>query len=459
MQHRSGGVAVAAVVALALAACGSYDRRDPQALDNANRAAAVEAGLSNEDAAVLHLATCPEGETTLGVTDDQILIGTSSPRTGPFAAFGEILPGIRAYFDMVNRGGGVDGRELVLEALDDGYEPAGTRANVDRLLDDEEVFALFNVVGTPNVLSYWDTTEERCVPNLFVATGSPYWGDERGHPWTIGSLPSYATEAAIFAAHLEELQPDADVAILMQDDDFGEGYTDGFSEAIQDSDLSVAATETYDPDDADVTQQVERLASTEADAMLGAVTGLACPSAMRALADSVWDPVTYVSGTCVAAPLLDLAGGAADGVLSTTYLMDPRDPAWDEVASMQLYKAELARSQPGADPGDGFTAYGWTTAALLVETLRAADDLTRPAVMAAARGLDGVIAGLVLPGVTFSTGPGDPYPVESTQLMQYDAGRGLWDFLPVGAQSSGAAGPRTISLSSQEGQTPAFSAR
>jgi branched-chain amino acid transport system substrate-binding protein len=126
---------------------------------------------------------------------------------------------------------------------------------------------------------------------------------------------------------------------------------------------------------------------------------------------------------------------------------------------MAEYRAALARHEPTADPDDGFTAYGWTMAALLVETLRSADELTRPHVMTAARNLDAVDLGLLLPGVTVSTGPGDPYPVESTQLMRFHADRRLWEFLAVGSTGAEPAGPSTVSLSEQEGRTPPFSAR
>ena len=438
------------------AACGSYGQRDPEAAGQATRAAAVEAEVSNEDAAALHLAACPVGETDRGVDADEIRIGTSLPQTGPSAPLGAILPGARAYLDLVNDAGGVDGRRVVLEALDDQGDPADTSANVEELLEDEEVFALFGVVGTPNVLAFWDATEERCVPNLFVATGSPYWGDEGGHPWTIGSLPSYGAEAVIFAEHVAGVRPGGTVAILEQDDDVGAAYADGLREAVEETDVTIVATERFEPGTTDVTAQVEALAATGADALLAAVSGLACPAAMQAVAASGWDPLLYISGTCVAAPLLDLAGAAADGVLSTTYLKDPADPGWDADPALQAYRRQLAVTAPGADPANGFTAYGWTMAAALVEVLRAADQLTRPAVMVAARHLDRVDAGLLLPGVSLTTGPGDPYPVERTQLMQHDVGTGLWAYLAPGEAAGRPAGPATVSLSGREGGTPSF---
>ena len=186
----------------------------------------------------------------------------ASRSPGTYAAFAEISTGYQAYFDYVNEElGGVDGHQIELVTLDDGYEPGRTATNAQRLVQEEGVFALFNVIGTSNNTAIWDDLDDECVPNLFAGTGSPLWGDP-AHAWTIGSFPSYSLEAVMYANYLEENEPDANVALLTQNDDFGESYVDTFKAAIEGTDITVVAEETYDFTNPDTTSQITSLAAS-----------------------------------------------------------------------------------------------------------------------------------------------------------------------------------------------------
>ena len=420
------------LVALALlAACGGG--RDDDDGDAATGAGAD--GASDTDAAggVVDPADCDSYDAAPGVTDTEIKLGSSFPQSGTAAAFAEISSGYRAYFEYVNaEEDGIDGRRITLVTKDDGYEANRTQSNVDALVQEDGVFALFNVIGTPNNLAFYDDTDDQCVPNLFVGTGSPFWGDQEGHPWTIGSIPSYATEAAVFADYLTERTDATTVAILQQNDDFGNAYTEAFEKAIEGSDLDVVEVQTYESDAPDVTSQVTSLADTDADAFLGATTGLKCPATFNAIASSGWDPIAYVSATCTSPRLIGLAeAGATDGIISTSYLKDPLDPQWDEDEAMQLYKEKVAEYGPdGTDVTDTLVGYGWTMGALVEHALREATELTREAVMESAHDLQEVEVGLVLPGIAFNTSPeGDSFVVEKLQAIQYNGEKKLFDLL------------------------------
>lgn len=414
-------LAVLAAGAL-LAACGGG--RD----DGGGTDAAAE--VSGGQAEQLHLEDC-EGGFGTGVTDETIRIGSSFPQSGPYATFANIADGYRAYVEMVNASGGVDGRRIELVALDDAYQPGRTATNVARLIHQEEVFALFNVVGTSNTLAVWDRVEEECIPNLFVATGSPLWGDP-AHPWTIGSFPAYSVEVLGYFDYLEQDDPDARVAMLTQNDDFGAAYRETFARAAEGTGIEVVAEETYEPSLTDVTSQITSLAATDADAVILGTTGLACPNALNAIAASSWDPTVFVTGTCANPLLLGLAApGAADGVNSATFLKDPRDPQWaDDPAMAEYLDGMHTYSDLGEDDiNDVIRAYGWTMGALLVHTLEEAPTLTRPAVMAEALNLDRVDVGLTLPVSPFDTGPGDKFPNEAGQGIRYDEDLGYYEFV------------------------------
>ena len=424
--HRPRALAALfAVLALIAAACGG----GREEADNENEAA-TEA-TTDEAAEYLHLDDC-EGDFTAGITDDSISIGSSFPQSGNFAAFALISTGYQAYFDYVNEElGGVDGRQIDLIALDDAYEPGRTATNAQRLVQEEGVFALFNVIGTANNLAIWDNLEEECVPNLFAGTGSPFWGDPE-HAWTVGSFPSYSLEAVMYAGYLEENDPDATVAMLTQNDDFGGSYVDSFAAAIEGTDIEVVAEETYEAANTDVASQITSLASSDADAVVLGTTALACPAALNAVAGTNWEPTVFVSGTCTSPTLVGLAeAGAADGIISVTNIKDPRDPQWADDEAMALF-LEKGAQYGGADIDleNTIVAYGWTMGALLVETLTNAEELTRPAVMEEALNLDNVVTGLALPTSPITTVLGeDKFPSEVLQLMQYNEDAGFYDFL------------------------------
>jgi branched-chain amino acid transport system substrate-binding protein len=237
----------------------------------------------------------------------------------------------------------------------------------------------------------------------------------------------------MYAHYLEENQPDATVALLTQNDDFGQSYVDTFKAEIEGTDISVVAEETYDFTNPDTTSQVTSLASSDADAVVLGTTALACPNALNAINASNWDPTIFISGTCTSPTLVGLAEpGAADGIISVTAFKDPRDPQWDGDEAMQTY-LEAGRQYGGSelDIDNTIVAYGWTMGALLVDTLTNAAELTRPAVMEQALNLDDLTTGLVLPSTTFTTsidGP-DKFPLEVLQLMQYSDDLGYYEFL------------------------------
>jgi branched-chain amino acid transport system substrate-binding protein len=423
-------MALLAVLALVAAACGGA--RNDSASDNNDSGSSGTGDTGDAAADFLHVDDCG-GDPTQGVTDDTIKIGSSFPQSGTYAAFAEISTGYQAYFDYVNEElGGIDGHQIELVTLDDAYEPGRTAQNAQRLVQEEGVFALFNVIGTSNNTAIWDDLEDECVPNLFAGTGSPLWGDP-DHAWTIGSFPSYSLEAVMYAQYLEENQPDATVALLTQNDDFGQSYVDTFKAEIEGTDITVVAEETYDFTNPDTTSQITSLASSNADAVVLGTTALACPNALNAINASNWDPTIFISGTCTSPTLVGLAEpGAADGIISVTAFKDPRDPQWEDDEAMQTY-LDKGRQYGGADLDieNTIVAYGWTMGALLVDTLTNAAELTRPAVMEQALNLDDLTTGLVLPSTTFNTsidGP-DKFPLEVLQLMQYSDELGYYEFL------------------------------
>jgi branched-chain amino acid transport system substrate-binding protein len=388
--------------------------------------------------AIIDASNCP-GDPTAGVEGDTIKFGMSLPQSGLYSAFDDIRVGAEAYFDYVNEElGGVDvaGQQYKVEliAKDDAYEAQRTVNNVNELINDDGVFGLFSVVGTKNNLAIREVVTEQCVPDLFAATGAATWGNPE-YPWLLGTpLVPYPLEMRALVDYLEANIPDASVAILRASDDFGATYSTVFESLIEGTDITIAAEETYNPEQFDTKSQITNLADTEADVLLLGATLLACPDALSNVAKSGWKPVVYMSGTCTSKTIIGLAGDggdAADGVISVASFMDPADPQWEANEQMELFKEMIPKYAPSdTDSESGVIAFGWSAGALLVETLSRSPELTRAGVMETARTLTDVSnVGLMVPDAVFNVGAEDWFLGETFNLMQYSFAKGYFEVL------------------------------
>jgi branched-chain amino acid transport system substrate-binding protein len=416
--HKYRVAATFVALALAGAACGGRD-------DNNNSSSSNGGSDSGSgSASSIDTANCPTDPTT-PIKGDTIDLASSYPQSGLTAAFSEIATGWKSYFNMLNDAGGVEfaGKKykIAFKDKDDMYDPAQTSANVDELVGPEgdKAFATFSVVGTANNLAIRENLNDLCVPNVFAATGSPAWGDPN-FPWTIGStLGPYSLEGSAFTSLLKDQKPNAKVALLVQDDDFGKAYEEGFKNAIKGTDITVAKVEKYKAGADNVDAQITSLKASGADAFFNGATLLACPGALNAASQQGWKPLTWVSSTCTSKTLLGIAGAAANGVYSYTNLLDPLNPANDSEGAMKEYKDTVKKYFPDADTSNGIMAYGWTQAALFQKALEQAKEPTRLALMESLHDLSATDIGVLLPGITVKSGADDSYFGETYNLEKY----------------------------------------
>lgn len=374
------------------------------------------------------LSNCPKTDTA-GIDGDTITLASSFPQSGLTAAFAQISKGYKAYFDKLNAEGGVEvaGKKYQIKVVDkdDEYNASKTVQNINELLGTEgdKAFAVFNVVGTANNIAIREVLNENCVPNLFAATGSPAWGNPE-FPWLVGStLAPYSLEGVAYAGYLKENQPDAKVAMLVQDDDFGKAYEEGFKSAIEGTDITVTDVATYPTGSSEVSSQVTSLASSGADAFFDGATLLACPNALQEAQSANWErKSTFVSGTCISKTLMGIAGLAAEGVFASTNIKDPQNPSFADDAAMKEYRATLKEfGASDVDPENGIVGYGYTQAALFRYVLEQSKEMSRSAVLNSMRTIDTSDLGLLVAGVPAKMSADDPYLAENLQLIQYDA--------------------------------------
>ena len=358
-----------------------------------------------------------------GASDKEILVGNINPYSGPASAYGSIGKSIGAYFEKVNADGGVNGRKIKYISLDDGYNPAKTVEQARKLVEQEEVLLVFQPLGTPPNSAIHKYMNDRKVPHLFVATGATKWGDPKNFPWTMGWQPNYQSESKIFAAHILETKPNAKIAILYQNDDYGKDYLKGFEDGLGDKAKSMIVSKlTYEVTDPTVDSQMVSLKASGADTFFNITTPKFAAQSIKKAAEIGWKPAHYLNSVSASVGTVMTPAGLENGVgiFTASYLKDPTDPQWQKGKEWDDWLAWMKKYQPSADLKDVNNVYGYTVAQGLVQVLKqAGDNLTRANIMKEAANLDMTLP-MLLPGVNVKTTADDFYPIEREQLAKFD---------------------------------------
>jgi len=280
---------------------------------------------------------------------------------------------------------------------------------------------------------------QKKVPQLFVNTGADKWADPQHFPWTIGFLPSYRTEAQIYAKYMLKENPGAKLAVLYQNDDFGKDYVTGLRDTLGgDWDKYVVRTATYEVTDPTVDSQIADLRGSGADTLLVAAVPKFAAQAIRKVHDIGWKPMFFMTNVSISVgSVLQPAGlENAKGIYSSYYLKDQNDPQWKDDAAMKDWRAFMDRYFPDGDKTSSFTVYGYAVAQTMAQVLKqCGDELTRENVMRQAANLN-LDIGVLLPGIKISTSPTDFYPIEQMQMQRFNGER--WE--SIGGVMSGEVG-------------------
>ncbi len=358
-----------------------------------------------------------------GADDKEIKVGHIGPYSGPASAYGAIGKTISGYIEKVNAEGGVNGRKIKLITLDDAYNPAKTVEQARKLVEEEEVLVVFNPLGTPSNSAIHKYMNGKKVPQLFVATGATKWGDPKNFPWTMGWQPTYQAEGRIYAAHLLETKPNAKVAILYQNDDYGKDYLKGFEDGLGDKGKTMIVSKlTYEVTDPTVDSQLLSLKASGADAFFNITTPKFAAMVIKKNAEIGWKPQHYLNNVSASVSAVMTPAGLENGVgvITSAYAKDPTDPQWDNDPAKKDWVEFMKKYNPSVNLGDANGVYGYSVAQTLVAMLKqCGDNLTRENVMKQSASLD-LILPMLLPGVNIKTGPDDFYPIEREQLAKFD---------------------------------------
>jgi branched-chain amino acid transport system substrate-binding protein len=376
-----------------------------------------------------------------GVTKDEIKIGHTIPYSGPASAYGVIGKGHAAFFRMVNETmGGIAGRKINFISLDDGYSPPKTVEMVRRLVEQEGVSFMFSPLGTPNNTAIHKYLNQKKVPQLFVATGADKWGDYKHFPWTMGWQPSYRTEAEIYSKYIMKEKPDAKIAILYQNDDFGKDYVIGLKDGLgANYSKHVIKEVTYEVTDATIESQAVSMQSAGADTILTVATPKFAAQMIRKVFDMNWKPLHFLTNVSASVGSVIRPAGVekAVGIITSAYIKDPTDPKWKDDADLAEWRAFMNKWQPGADQADGgyLAAYGVDVTMMQVFK-QCGNDLSRENIMHQAANLAPLDAKVLLPGIKVSTSPTNFHPIRQMQLSKWNGTN--WELFGDIIQGGGA---------------------
>ena len=360
---------------------------------------------------------------TPGVTATEIKIGHTIAYSGPASSYGVIGKSHTAYFAMVNEQGGIAGRKINFISLDDGYSPPKTVEQVRRLVEQDQVAFLFNTLGTPTNSAIHRYVNQKKVPHLFISTGADKWGDYKNFPWTMGFQPSYRTEAQIYTKYILEQKPNAKIAILYQNDDFGKDYPAGVKDVLGDAFDKRTVLASYETTDATIDSQLTSLQASGADVLLVAAIPKFAAQSIRKVHDLGWKPTFFMTNVAISVgTVMNPAGPEkAVGMITTNYIKDPTDPRWDNDPGMKEWRDFMTKQLPGADMTDLSYVFAYGAARTIHQVLKqCGTDFSRENIMKQAAGLKDFELPVLLPSIRINTSPENFHPIRAMQLMKWD---------------------------------------
>jgi branched-chain amino acid transport system substrate-binding protein len=357
-----------------------------------------------------------------GATDTEIKIGNIMPYSGPASSYSVIGKTEAAYFKKINDDGGINGRKINFVSYDDGYSPPKTVEQARKLVESDEVLLIFNSLGTPPNSAIHKYMNGKKVPQLFVATGATKWNDPREYPWTMGYQPNYQSEGQIYAKYILKNMPNAKIAVLYQNDDYGKDYLKGMKDGLGAKAASmIVAEESYETTEPTIDSHIVNLKASGADVFFDVAIPKFAAQAIRKAAEIGWKPTHFLNNvsSSISSAIKPAGFENAQGIISSAWLKDPTDAQWKDDPEIKTWNAFLDKYWPEAPRTDANVVYGYAVAQSMAHVLKqCGNDLTRENIMKQAASMHNQTVAGLLPGVKINTSPSDFAPVSQLQLMR-----------------------------------------
>src|SRR4029078_11551770 len=232
-----------------------------------------------------------------GASDTEIKLGQTVPHSAPGSMYGVLGRVGEAYFQMLNEKGGINGRKVKFLTMDDAYSAPKCVEATRRLVEQEEVLALYGSPRTAPHTPGHTKLNSKGVPQLLLNTGASKWNNPKEFKWTMAGLPLYPTEARILARHALSVKPNAKGGILYQNDDFGRDFLGPFKKVLADAGgtAQVIREQTYDLPDPTIDSQLINLSKSGAGVFYNITTGKATSQSIRKVVALGWKPLPLLS--------------------------------------------------------------------------------------------------------------------------------------------------------------------
>src|SRR5579862_4785604 len=373
--------------------------------------------------ALLVAAGFVASQETANAADAAIKLGNTAPYSGPASAYGAIARAEAAYFQMLNDQGGINGRRIEFITLDDTYSPAKTVEQTRKLVEQDEVLAMFSSVGTAPNISVQKYLNAKHVPQIFVSSGATRWNDPSHFPWTVGFNPTYELEGKLYAQYILKTRPDAKIAVIAPNEDAGKDYVRGFKEGLGEHINQLVSETTYLTADPTIDSQMVTMRESGADVFFAEATPKFAAQAIKKAASMGWKPLIILPSVSNSfSAVLEPAGlENSIGVVTGLYLKDPNDARWADDPALKDWFSWMQKYQPNASTGDLFNVQGYTVAQIMALVLKnCGDDLSRDNIIRQAKALDGIAMPLLLPGIKVYVDPNNVTPIRQIQMARFD---------------------------------------
>lgn len=308
-----------------------------------------------------------------GVTDKEILIGMTGPQSGPAAAYSVFMKGALSYFNYVNANGGVNGRTIKTITYDDQYQPAKTVQFTKKLVEEDKVFALVALTGTPGNLAIKDYVVQTGIPNLMAGTGSPEFFEPLA-PNIIGSAAmNFITEDNIMMYFTVNQLGAKKIAIAYQNDDSGMGHLGNMEKIVNNyPGVEIVDKVSFFVADTDLSSQAQKLANAEADVIMFLGNYSPAANLKKAMEKiNLNKPFVVTNAAGSSKTVIELAGKDVwEGTYSPLTMLPP-----DRIKDGDIFLEQFTKDYPKDNPSSAQP--GWASGQIFVEALkRTGDDLT-----------------------------------------------------------------------------------
>jgi branched-chain amino acid transport system substrate-binding protein len=359
-----------------------------------------------------------------GVTATEIKLGQTMTYSGPVAGIaGPIGRAEQAYFRMINDQGGINGRKIVLESLDDGFNPAKALELTKKMVEQDHVAAIFSPFATPQNLAIEPYLNEHGIPDLFIVTGDDWVIDRKKFPWTIGGIPVFRVEAQIFGRYIVINMPTAKVGLLRSTDQMGDSYAEGIRQGMgADFGTYVVKQVPVSNSATNIDAEWKTLRDSGATAVIVAASPTIGARAITLAHDGDWHPQLFINFAASASVLAIVGADKSKGIITANSYVDPFDPRWIADGSIKPFRDFIAKYAPNEKMGSiGYMLAAYVSAQAMAQVLRqCGDDLSRQNIMLQATNLRDFHPVGLIPGINFSTSRTKYLPILEAALERFD---------------------------------------